>query len=112
MPNISQLTFTQGDTVDLSFTVTSDGTTAVDTSSATCEFKVTNAQGTDLIDLTQADSQVTVGTGASSNVVTVELGTGDTNVTAGTHTYSFQLTANSEVQTYIGTCVVKGSNHV
>lgn len=111
MASATAISFVQKDTVDLSFTITSDGTTAVDTSAATCEFKVRNAAGTDLIDLSQADAQITVGTGASSNVITVELGTSDTNITAGQHTYSFQLTVSSEIETYIGTCTVAESIH-
>lgn len=111
MPNASRLTIIAKDTAELTFAVTTDGSTAVDTSGATCKFEVTSAAGTSLISLTQADSQVTVGGGGSSNVVTVDLGTGDTAITAGEHDYSLQLTVSGEVQTYQGKLTLKETVH-
>lgn len=111
MPTASTLNIVAKDTATFTFTVTTDGSTAVDTSSATCEFVVTSSGGTTLIDLAETDSQVTVGGGGSNNVVTVDLGTSDTSITAGRHDYSFQLTVSSEVQTYQGKISVSETVH-
>ena len=111
MPTASTLTIVAKDTVELTFTVTTDGTTAVDTSSATCEFRVDSAAGTNLIDLSEGDAQITVGGGGSSNVITVDLGTADTAITAGRHDFSFQLTVSSEIQTFQGAFLVLETRH-
>lgn len=101
-----KLTWTQGETKPVTLTITSDGTTAVDTSSATCEFKVDSKSGTELLSLTQADSQITVGTGGDSNIITIDLTTADTNIAAGVHTWQATIVANSETLKYQGSVVV------
>lgn len=114
MPSLTNRTITRSDSMTLQVSLYSDAakTTEQNTSTATVSFRVTAADNTALINLTQADSQVTVGQGTSSERIDIELGTADTDIQLGEHDMSLEVTIGAVQKTFAGKLTVQKSLHV